>query len=267
MPASSPDFELTLRDRLREHWARRGMGLVVALLLEAVLLLLLFTLSISREEEAAPVALTTFDASDSSEASSPEQSEAELQDEVAPEPDPQPAPESPSPVLPSAMPPSALPRPSQVVTPPPAPRVEPQPVPEPAPSTPPRPRAVIRSDRNYGPVDTGRPGPPDSQVVGTAPDGSPLYAAAWYREPYHEELAGYLSTARGPGWGLINCRTVADWRVEDCRIERESPPGSGIARAAQAAAWQFLVRPPRVDGQYKVGAWVQIRITYSVLPR
>src|SRR5690606_34540147 len=100
----------------------------------------------------------------------------------------------------------------------------------------------------------------DSERVGTAPNGEPLYAAAWYREPYPDELAGYLSTANGPGWALIACRTVPDYRVADCVGLDEYPRGSLIQRAVLAAAWQFRVRPARLGGQPLVGSWVRIRI-------
>jgi periplasmic protein TonB len=115
-----------------------------------------------------------------------------------------------------------------------------------------------------GPPDTS-PAPRDSQrVSGSGPNGEPLYAASWYREPYPDELSGYLQTAAGPGWGLIACRTVPDFRVEDCVAIDEHPNGSNIARAVLAAAWQFRVRPPRVGGQLRVGEWVRIRITYDM---
>lgn len=112
-----------------------------------------------------------------------------------------------------------------------------------------------------GPPDNGVPG--DSKRVGTAPGGEPMYAASWYREPYDDELSGYLSTARGPGWALIACRTVADFRVEDCIGLDEYPSGSQIQRSVLAAAWQFRVRPPRRGGISRVGDWVRIRIDYS----
>ena len=112
-----------------------------------------------------------------------------------------------------------------------------------------------------GPPDKGVPG--DSKRVGTAPNGQPMYAAAWYREPYDDELRGYLSTAQGPGWALIVCRTAPDFRVEDCVGLDEYPDGSNLQRAVLAAAWQFRVRPPRVGGVSKVGAWVRIRIDYT----
>ncbi len=113
----------------------------------------------------------------------------------------------------------------------------------------------------YGPPDLGVPG--DSKRVGTAPNGQPMYAAAWYREPYDDELRGYLSTAEGPGWALIACRTAPNFRVEDCVGLDEYPDGSNIQRAVLAAAWQFQVRPPRVGGVSQVGSWVRIRIDYS----
>ena len=118
-----------------------------------------------------------------------------------------------------------------------------------------------------GPADTSPPAPDSPRVSGSGPNGEPLYAAAWYREPYPDELNGYLSTATGPGWGLIACRTAPDYRVEDCVKVDEYPNGSNIARAVLAAAWQFRVRPPRVGGQYRVGEWVRIRIDYQLRQR
>lgn len=236
----------------------------MALALEALILLLLLTLgqSYARREESGP-ALTTFDAS-----SAPEQQV----EEPAPEAEsrrPAPAEEAEA---------EPIERAEQPVT---AERAQPQP----SPTTP----AVIPLPRDQvAPADSARParpapvqgpvqGPPvgpqdrgagaDSQVVGTAPDGEPLYAAAWYRRPYEDELRGYLSTASGPGWGLIACRTASEWRVQDCVALGESPRGSNIARAVLAAAWQFKVRPPRVGGRSLVGNWVRIRIDYNLQPR
>ena len=108
--------------------------------------------------------------------------------------------------------------------------------------------------------------PGDSERVGTGPHGEALYAAEWVREPTHQELSFYLPKRmpEGGGWGLVACRTAARNRVEDCVELGNSPPGSRIASAVRQAAWQFLVRPPRVGGRPQVGEWVRIRIDYSM---
>ncbi|MDB5692795.1 MAG: hypothetical protein JWO81_1858 [Alphaproteobacteria bacterium] len=103
----------------------------------------------------------------------------------------------------------------------------------------------------------------DSRPVGTAPDGQPLYDAEWYRHPTHAELAFYLpSHMPSEGWGLVACRTIAHYHVDDCVELGSSPPGSHLAGVVRQAAWQFLVRPPRLGGRELVGTWVRIRIDY-----
>ncbi len=114
----------------------------------------------------------------------------------------------------------------------------------------------------YGPV--AAPAFGDSQRVGTAPNGEAMYAARWYpHEPTDEQMAGYLSTA-DPGWALITCKTVQDYRVEDCVGLDEYPEGAHLIRAAIAASWQYRVRAPQVGGVTQVGDWVRIRIEYEV---
>jgi protein TonB len=108
--------------------------------------------------------------------------------------------------------------------------------------------------------------PGDSEMVGKAPNGEPLYAAEWYREPTHQQLSTYLPKTMpdGGGWGTVACRTVARFHVEDCVELDQNPAGSHLAGAVRQAAWQFLVRPPRVGGKALVGEWVSIRIYYGM---
>lgn len=250
---------------LRQRYADLHPGLrerlpaiALALVFEALLVLLLLSLgSVKREVVAMTDTLVAF-------TTPAEQQEAENEPVPAPAPAEQAQAAPPMPTPPQARaaeeaprrplsPPLAAPRPilrndfsldSAPRTAPPAPAAKPQ---------------------TYGPSFTPSPGD-TPRIAGSGPHGEPLYAARWYREPYDNELAGYLSTAQGPGWGLIDCRTVADYRVEDCVVVAESPQGSGIAKAVQAAAWQFKVRPPQRGGRPMVGEWVRIRIDYGIAP-
>jgi protein TonB len=100
--------------------------------------------------------------------------------------------------------------------------------------------------------------------VGTGPGGVTLYKAEWVREPTQAELSFYMPKGMPDNsWGMIACRTAARFLVEDCVALEDSPRGSGISRALTNAAWQFKVRPPRIDGKAEVGAWVRIRIDFS----
>lgn len=242
---------------MRSKLGERTGGVIFALVAEILIILALLSLSISPPgSRVAEQTLTVFGVSEQpSEDPVEEEIPAPSQD-AAQSPQPQEAEavpsEIPSPVV------AAQPSPSPV-----PPAIVPMPSAQPAqPSASPqiaKPKA--NPGRVYGPADKGVPG--DTERVGSAPNGEPLYAAAWYREPYDDELSGYLSTARGPGSALIACRTVPDFRVEDCVQLGETPTGSGIGRAVIAAAWQFRVRPPRVGGVSKVGEWVRIRIDYT----
>ncbi|MBS0255634.1 MAG: hypothetical protein JSS36_10630 [Proteobacteria bacterium] len=112
----------------------------------------------------------------------------------------------------------------------------------------------------------GSPG--DSKTAygpGEGPGGAHLYNAEWYREPSHAEIAGYLPGRGAPpgSWAMIACQTVDHYHVENCQQLGESPPGSGLSRALREAAWQFLVRPPRINGKPQIGAWVRIRFDFT----
>ncbi|GGI84907.1 hypothetical protein GCM10007973_21900 [Polymorphobacter multimanifer] len=117
-------------------------------------------------------------------------------------------------------------------------------------------------------VSTGRVYGPSLNSTPSFLAGKTLYAAEWHREPTDAELAFYLPKTGIPrgAWATVACRTVANFRVEDCQEMGDSQPGSGLSRAIRNAAWQFRVRPPRVDGRYKVGEWVQIRIDFTEPP-
>lgn len=241
---------------------RKAASLAIAIIIEALIVLLLFTLGVQiAGEEDGDETVTEFAAVEF--AAPPElEPEQEAQPEQTPDPatpqEPQPVPNLP---LPQPLRPSPLALNPQPAPPPPPAPPQPQPQPSPSPTI----AAKINPGRTYGPVDTGNPrNANDSQRVGTAPNGEPLFAARWYREPTDSELAGYLSTANNPGSALIACKTVPDYYVEDCVLVGESPPGSQIGRAVMAAAWQFRVRPARIGGREQVGSWVRIRIDYTV---
>ena len=235
--------------RDRPSRSRRALSLALALAIEILLLLAFFTLNFreKRRPEFEGGRLTTFDLAAESEQDATKA--AQQQPEAITRPRPRPSP----------------------------------PVPKPAIELPKLPLQMIEVSREeflasdiarLGTAANGRQSgeqlaqagsPGDSAKVGTAPDGQPLYAAEWYREPTNTELAAYMpkTMMQGGGWGLIACKTAPRYRVTDC-VELGSSPGSRLAGAVRQAAWQFLVRPPRVGGKPLVGEWVRIRITYSV---
>jgi len=98
---------------------------------------------------------------------------------------------------------------------------------------------------------------------GEGPAGQHLYRAEWYREPTNAEIAGYLDErSAGAQWAEIACKTVENYRVENCQELGESPRGSGLARALRRAAWQFMVKPPRINAKPQIGAWVRIHFDF-----
>ena len=245
----TPTRAFLLPERLRTDVGRRATGIVVALALELLLLLALLSLGVSVTPPG-ELQITEVDLS-AQDYAQPAPEEPEPTND-RPRPDAQATPQ-PNEVPTTVFQPA--PAPAAVIPLPEAPRA-PEPVESPAPV---RPGVVLGPPQ--GPPNTGSPATGDSQRVGTAPNGEPLYAARWYREP-GEEIAGYLSTA-SPGWGLIACRTVPNFYVTDC-VPLGETPGSMLNRAMLAASGQFRVRPPRLGGKVLVGSWVRIRIDYTV---
>ncbi|MBN8845207.1 MAG: hypothetical protein J0H88_18385 [Sphingomonadales bacterium] len=243
-------------DQLSIGAGRRAFAIGLAVLIPLLLLLMLLTFGPKKPPrfKDVPVTVVSIDAPEAAEEAVEPSPRESKRAETKPLPEP-PAPDEP--VQPKAADPVAAPAP---------PAPPPPPLP---PTTVPRIGARPPGGQVYGPPDTGGSSSAyrDTERVGTAPNGEPLYAAAWYREPSDDELRGYLSTADGPGWGLIACRTAPDYRVEDCVGLDEYPNGSQIMRAVLAAAWQFRVRPPRLGGKQMVGAWVRIRIDYGIRRR
>ncbi|OYY91955.1 MAG: hypothetical protein B7Y45_00195 [Sphingomonas sp. 28-66-16] len=158
-------------------------------------------------------------------------------------------------------------------TPPTPPRTTPPPA-APVPPTPlgPIPGLLVISREDYARSDIGkiRSAPAevaaasegaegDSVATGKAPNGEPLYNAEWYREPTDAEMRFYMPQGLRSGSALIACKTARNYRVEDCVILGDDPPGTGLARGVREAAWQFRVRPPRKGGNDIIGAWVRIR--------
>lgn len=259
-PTPAIESDLPVRAPRRKSRKQRIAGLVAALVLEGLVVLALLTLGTGRMADMAKVGdpLKTFDI-------------------AAPRPEPVVEVRKPETEVVAKTPQVTQPRPVDVpaVPTPEKPAVQ-SPSPQPAPLVQLSRDELATADLRTLPSSTkpaakaGPPGPSaeaDTPMVdGSGPNGEKLYAAAWYREPYDSELKGYLSTAQ-PGWATIACRTVADFRVDDCVAVAEWPRGSQLARAVLAAAWQFKVRPPRIGGQSQVGEWVRIRIDYGIKRR
>jgi hypothetical protein len=241
--------------RLRASFGQRGVAFLLALAVELLVALLLWFIAPTLNQKRPPPTTTTFGIE-----TTPGDTEEPARTEQKKTPAKNTAREKARPELPKP-----------VETPPPEPEQTP------LPST-----FIRMTRRDYAAADIAGKGaapaapvagetaaaggsrPGDTAVVGKAPNGEPLYAAEWYRRPRDAELAPYRSRrALGPGWGQIICRTIANHRVEDCQEVGESPRGSGYAGGVRQAAWQFLVRAPRVGGREMTGTWVSIRIIYG----
>lgn len=247
----------TYSERLKGDRAtpgRRAASLLLALAIEILLLLAFFTISFREREkpEFAGGRLTTFDIAAQSEQDRSSAQPKETAERIEEPPPRRPLPPVPAPMIELPERPLAMLVVSKEV-------YEASDISKLGSNAPGHVRSADR-----GRAGSGSAG--DSQRVGTAPNGQPLYAAEWYREPTNQELSAYLprTMPEGGGWGLVACRTAERFRVTDCVELGNSPPGSHLAGAVRQAAWQFLVRPPRVGGKPMIGEWVRIRIDYGM---
>jgi hypothetical protein len=234
---------------------RRGVGLAIALLLEALFIIAILSLSMrSGGPEAGKRGLSTFSLEAEAESASADKSEAETP--VTKEQQRNVNPPIPKPLLPPVNPVKA---------------------------PPPSPDFIKVSKSDFDAMDLsklpagGSTGADDSKGSGQAnkgmmgpglgPGGAQLYPVAWLREPYDSELSPYLAGIKrvSPGASAdIACRMVERNRVENCQIIGENPRGTGLAQALRKAAWQFLVKPPRIDNKPQLGVWVRIHFDFGV---
>ncbi len=238
-------------DWSRLSFRQRATGVLFTLIVEALIILAL--LSLNRQSEPPPGAgrpLVTINVGAEPAQAAPQKSEDKPRPQAAQREEP-PKPLPPLPKVPLAT----------------NPRQQPP--------TPPSKAFVEVSKEDFAAMDIAKlgpksgaqiSGPPSTMGPGEGPGGQPLYNAEWVREPTDGELAPYFSAAksRPPGaWAMIACKTIANFHVENCQQLGESPPGTGLSKALRLAAWQFLVRPPRIGNKAQLGVWVRIRFDFS----
>ncbi len=103
---------------------------------------------------------------------------------------------------------------------------------------------------------------------GEGQGGSSFYNVDWYRKPPRTVFDSYMRPGQQTGrMAEIECRMIENYHVEDCHEVREEPRGTGMARVMREASWQFLVRPPRLNGKSLLGTRVHITYTFTQLER
>lgn len=242
-------------DWSRDDIKRRGIGIAIALLLEAIIIIAILSLSMRADGPAAGTrGLSTFSLEAEAE-STPSADKSETQTPVTQEQKSIVTPPIPKPLLPPVNPIKA---------------------------PPPSPDFIKVSKSEFDAMDLsklpagGGTGSGENKGSGQGsklmgpglgPGGAQLYPVAWLREPYDSELSPYLAAVKRipPGASAdIACRMVENNRVENCQIIGENPRGTGLAKALRLAAWQFLVKPPRIDNKPQLGVWVRIRFDFGV---
>lgn len=236
---------------------RRGMALAIALVLEALLILAILSLSMqSAGTGKGKRGLSTFSLAAESASEKSDESKRDAETPVTKDQERNIVPPIPKPLLPPVNPVTA---------------------------PPPSPDFIRLSKSEFDAMDlskipaSGGAGSGEAKGAGqgnkgmigpgAGPGGAQLYPVAWYREPFDSELAPYLADVKRipPGASAeIACRMIENFHVENCQILGESPRGTGLAHALRKAAWQFLVRPPRIDNKPLLGVWVRIKFDFGV---
>lgn len=240
----------------RAELRRRGAGIVLALLIEALLIIAILSLSMqSAGTGEGRRGLSAFTLEAAADPASADKSKRETQTPVAKEQQKTATPVIPKPILPPVNP---------LRLPPPNPDFIKVSKSEfdamdlskiPAGSS-----AGSSEGKGTGQGNKGMMGP------GLGPGGAQLYPVAWLREPYDSELSPYLAAVKRvpPGASAdIACKMAERNRVENCQIIGENPRGTGLAKALRLAAWQFLVKPPRIDNKPQLGVWVRIHFDFG----
>jgi hypothetical protein len=259
MPSIFADFDW---DRFRDRYLRRGGAVVLALVLEALVVMMFFIWlapRIAPQPDSERPIMFGLDGEPAETAAPNERAEAKARSKATAERTDQPSPE------PETAPPDQ-PDTSEAL------------VPSNTIWLTPREYAATDVGRKRSDASAGAQGTPadsdaaeggnmgsDTLAMGRkGPNGEPLYPAEWYREPTSAQLTPYKPSPEAEGWGDIACRTAPDHRVVDCRELDDWPRGSRLSGAVRQAAWQFRVRAPRKGGKPMIGVWVYIRITYTV---
>ncbi|MEP7350269.1 MAG: hypothetical protein ABI668_10030 [Sphingorhabdus sp.] len=243
-------------DRDRTEFKRRATGLIIALALEALLIIAILSLGMrSSGPETGRRGLSAFTLEAESQSTSADRSKSDTETPVTEEQKRDMVPVIPKPLLPPVNP---------VKAPPPSPdfiKVSKSELDA-------MDLSKIPASGSAGSGDTKGAGQGSKGMMGpgAGPGGAQLFPVAWYREPYDAELAPYLAGAKRapPGASAeIACRMIEHYHVENCQILGENPRGTGLAKALRLAAWQFLVRPPRIDNKPQLGVWVRIRFDFG----
>lgn len=64
------------------------------------------------------------------------------------------------------------------------------------------------------------------------------------------------------GYGVLRCVIMLDQRLDNCRVLREHPAGSGMGQAALAKSREFRFRPPYRSGRFSSNHRITVAIAF-----